>query len=51
MQTELTNIQKWLKEYYHPTSGRAFANAMRRLEKVHKKYGTIDINIIKQLIN
>lgn len=51
MRTEITDIQKWVREYNHPTSESEFVKAMRELEKVHKKYGTIDINIIKQLIS
>lgn len=51
MKTELTDIQKWLREYNNPTSKNEWTKAMRELEKVHKKYGTIDISIIKQLIN
>lgn len=50
MRTELTDIQKWVRLYNNPTSEQEFANALRELSKVHKKYGTIDINIIKQLI-
>ena len=51
MRTELTDIEKWLREYKNPTSQSEWLKAMRELEKVHKKYGTIDISIIKQLIN
>lgn len=51
MRTELTDIQKWLREYRNPTSQSEWLKAMRELEKVHKKYGTIDISIIKQLIS
>jgi len=49
MRTELTEISKWLRLYNNPTSEQEFANALRELNKVHKKYGTIDISIIKQL--
>lgn len=51
MTTEITHIQKLLRQYNDPTSEKEFVKAMRELEKVHKKYGTIDISIIKQLIN
>jgi hypothetical protein len=51
MRTEITDIQKWLREYNNPTSQSEWTKAMRELEKVHNKYGTIDINIIKQLIS
>lgn len=50
MRTELTDIQKWVRLYNNPTSEQEFANALRELSKVHRKYGTIDINIIKELI-
>jgi hypothetical protein len=51
MRTEITDIQGWLRQYKNPTSEAEFVKAMRELEKVHKKYGTIDISIIKQLIS
>ncbi len=51
MRTELTDIQKWLQQYNNPTSQDEWLKAMRELEKVHNKYGTIDISIIKQLIS
>jgi len=51
MRTEITDIQKWLREYNNPTSKDEWTKALKALEKVHKKYGTIDINIIKQLIS
>ena len=50
MRTELTDIQKWVRLYNNPTNEKEFTNALRELSKVHKKYGTIDINIIKELI-
>jgi len=50
METELTDIQKWLREYKNPTSVQSFKKALSKLSIVHKKYGTIDINIIKTLI-
>jgi hypothetical protein len=51
MRTEITDIAKWLREYNNPTSESEWVKAMHKLERVHKKYGTIDISIIKQLIN
>ena len=51
MRTEITDIQMWLREYNYPTSEQQFVKAMRELEKVHNKYGTIDLSIIKSLIN
>lgn len=51
MQTELTDIQKWLRIYNNPKSAAEFEKAIKELQKVHDKYGTIDINTIKSLIN
>ncbi len=51
MRTEITDIQKWLKVYHNPTCESAFKKAERELKKVHDKYGTVDVSIIKQLIN
>ena len=50
MRTELTDLRKWLSMYNNPKSEREFNVAQRELKKVHDKYGTIDINIINQLI-
>lgn len=50
MRTELTDIKKWVAMYNNPKSEQEFNKAERELQKVHNKYGTIDINIIKQLI-
>lgn len=50
MRTELTDISKWTKIYNNPKSYEEFKRAERELLKVHDKYGTIDVNIIKQLI-
>ena len=50
MQTELTDIKKWLSIYTNPKSEKEFNEAFKHLKKVHDKYGTIDINQIKQLI-
>jgi hypothetical protein len=51
MQTELTEIKKWWYMYTNPKTTKEFYKAEKELLKVHNKYGTIDINIIKQLIN
>ena len=51
MRTELTDISKWLYMYSNPKSEAEFNRAERELNKVHNKYGTIDLSIIKQLIN
>jgi hypothetical protein len=51
MHTELTDITKWLRAYNNPASLTEFNIAFAYLKKVHDKYGTIDISIIKKLIN
>lgn len=51
MQTELTDIEKWLYKYNNPNSLMEFNRAFKELKKVHDKYGTIEINKIKSLIN
>lgn len=48
---EITDIKKWLQIYSNPASGSDFDKAFNELKKVHDKYGTIDIKIIKSLIN
>lgn len=49
--TEITEIVKWLRVYRNPGSLKEFNKAFAYLKKVHDKYGTVDINIIKSLIN
>jgi len=49
METEITEIARWVRIYNNPNSYRQFNIAFAYLKKVHDKYGTIDINIIKQL--
>ena len=51
MGTEITDIQKWLRVYNNPRTQKEFTYAFKKLQKVHNKYGTIDISIIKSLIN
>ena len=51
MKTEITDIKKWIGIYTNPKTWQEFDVAQRELKIVHNKYGTIDINIIKQLIN
>ena len=51
METEITTIKKWLGVYKNPRTYEDFKKAEKELLKVHDKYGTIDINTIKQLIN
>ena len=49
--TEITDIAKWLYMYNNPKSHNEFNKAFKELKKVHDKYGTIEISIIKSLIN
>lgn len=51
MTTEITDIQKWIRQYNNPTSEKEWENARAKLAKVHDKYGTVDVSIIKQLIS
>jgi hypothetical protein len=51
MRTEITDIQKWWLMYTNPKTEQEFERAFQELKKVHDKYGTIDISIIKSLIN
>ena len=51
MRTEITEIQMWWRMYTNPKTTTEFYRAEKELLKVQEKYGTIDINIIKQLIN
>lgn len=51
MRTEITEIKKWIRVYNDPSSRTEFERARKELLKVHDKYGTIDVNIINQLIN
>ena len=41
MKTEIDQIKQILRSYYE---------AKQKLKKVYKKYGTVDINIIKEQI-
>ena len=41
MKTEIDQIKEILKSYH---------KAKQKLKEVHNKYGTVDINIIKELI-
>ena len=51
MRTELTDIQKWISMYTNPKTNAEWNEAFKQLSKVHSKYGTIDIQTIKQLIS
>ena len=50
MQTEIADIAKWVRVYNNPKSASEFEKAIKELQKVHNKYGTIEISIIKSLI-
>lgn len=50
METELTDISKWVRMYNNPKTTMEFNKAFQELKKVHDKYGTIDINQIKSII-
>ena len=50
MITEITELRKYIKIYNNPPNYKAFAKAEKHLMKVHKSYGTIDIDTIKNLI-
>ena len=47
MITEITELRKYIKIYNNPPNYKAFAKAEKHLMKVHKSYGTININTIK----
>jgi hypothetical protein len=51
VKTEIGAIQEALHAYYNTRNEREFQAAEKFLVKVHNKYGTIDINIIKSLLN
>ena len=51
VKTEIGAIQEALHAYYYTRNEREFDMAEKFLLKVHDKYGTIDINIIKSLLN
>jgi len=50
MKTEIDQIKEILRSYKYPKNEKEFNSAQTRLLKLHNKYGTIDINIIKELI-
>ena len=51
VKTEIGAIQEALYAYENTLDERVFKMAEEYLLKVHDKYGTIDINIIKSLLN
>ena len=50
MKTELTEIQRMERIYETTIDPNQFDKAERYLLKVHDKYGTIDVKIIKEII-
>ncbi len=50
MKTELTEIKRQLKIYRFSNNQKHIDNAIIYLNKVHKKYGTIEISQIKNII-
>ena len=50
MTTELTEITRNIKIYNNPPNEQAFTKAIKILTKYHKKYGTIDVSTIQNLI-
>ena len=50
MITELTEIKKYTRIYNNPLNEQAFIKAIKILTKYHKKYGTIDVSTIQNLI-
>jgi len=51
MKTELDLIKKNLKIYRTSSNKNDLHLATKYLKTIHLKYGTIDINIIKEIIN
>ena len=50
METEIQQIKKALHYWQHGNE-KQFVKAEKVLKKYHDKYGTVDLTIIKQLIN
>jgi len=50
MKTELTEIQDQLHTYMYSNSQEEIDSAEAYLKKVHKKYGTVDVVQIKNII-
>jgi len=50
VRTEIDDIREATKNYRYPPNEKEFKKAEAYLIKVHKKYGTIDINLIIELI-
>jgi len=50
METELTEINKQLNTYLHSANQEQIDCAEVYLRNVHRKYGTVDTQIIKNII-
>jgi len=50
-QTEITKLQKAIRVYSrHLDNEPKFIEAEKYLQKVHRTYGTIDVNIIRDIL-
>lgn len=50
MKTELTEIRKQLRVYLYSNNQEEIENAEVYLRGVHKRYGTVDVKQIKNII-
>lgn len=48
--TEIEQIKKAIRNYNNPLNKQQFLNAESYLKKVYKIYGSIDLNIINDII-
>lgn len=51
MKTELTELTTAWNDYVNSKTEREFRDAEKILMRFHKKYGTIDVETIRSLIN
>ena len=51
VRTEIDAIREALVAYQNPRSMTEFITAQTYLNKVHDKYGTVDLGLIKSLLN
>tara|TARA_B100000767_G_C19462556_1_gene408678 strand:+ start:471 stop:626 length:156 start_codon:yes stop_codon:yes gene_type:complete len=50
MVTELTEITKYIRIYNNPSNEKAYNEACEYLLQVHRKWGTCDVSLIKNLL-
>ena len=50
MQTEITQIRKYLRMYFNPKNNSEFQTARRFLDKIKMQYGTVDPDEIWEII-